>query len=79
MLGKRATILEFQLQSEMASIVTNSGACRIMSRLSVIEIVRQLYSVVSSASSKAIFESTHMDHLAHRLTICPQLIVCFNQ
>ena len=79
MLGKQVVISEYQLQSKMASIVTNLGAYRIMSRLSVIEIVRQLYSVVSFASSKAVFESTHMDHLAHRLTIYPQSIVCSDQ
>ena len=79
MLGKQVVILEFQLQFEMASIVTNSGAYRIMIRLSVIEIVRPLCSVVSFTSSKAIYESTHMDHLAHRLTICLQSIVCSDQ
>ena len=72
-------ILEFQLQSEMALIVTNLRAYRTMSHLSVIEIVRQLYSVVSFTSSKAIFKSTHMGHLAHQLTISPQLIVCSDQ
>ena len=76
---KQVVILEFQLQSEMASIVTNLRAYRTMIHLNVIEIVRPPYSVVSSASSKAIFESTRMDHLAHLLTICPQLIVYSDQ